>query len=845
MKYELFDYQRAATAGCLDRLARGRADRQRGYLSAFALSAITGAGKTVIASAAIEAILHGSAEFESDPDSRACFLWVTDDPALNNQTRSKMLQSSDLLQPSRLRILDNDFLDAELQPGFVYFLNVQKLSKNSGLSRGGVNLRQHSMWEVLANTVDNPMTDLYLVLDEAHRGMKATRDRQSIVQRIVSGHAGVNPPVPVVWGISATIDRFTAAMKGITGRTEYPYVEVEIEKVRASGLIKDEIGIEEPDEAGTFSTTLLREAVSTLLGYERRWAEYSEHEREPPVLPVLVVQVPDKASHAKLSELVTVIESVWPDLEHDAVAHVFGEHEPIELPMRTLRWVPPESIEGDGGVRVVFAKQAISTGWDCPRAEVLYSERPATDATHIAQVVGRMVRQPLAHRIATDDVLNSVSCYLPKFKRTALGAIKAELEGRGKGGLDLSTGSDVVRKPAVFDRNAVLPAEVFTYLETLPSLPTPDTLVSPLRRARTLARLLTDGSPGGAFMEGAGAALTDVLNARLDGLAAEHRTVVHKNEEDLETTEIRRSRLRPTGEELSPTSRQLATHAADLDRDTRRIIRSLKEGAGLDYYKYRVAAANSTVDRLEVRVQIAALIMVPGVAEAVDAVATAWVRARLDQFAVDIKNTTGAVRAAYQRVQEQAAEPEAVALSLTDNLSTATVDSKGEPLPSFPGHIFCDSHGGFPIALNLWETDVITEEIDRSSFVAWYRNPARPTPSSIRVAYQTDAGVWTSLQPDFIIVSQRDDGTLGASIVDPHGDHFADAKNKLLALADFAEHHGDRFVRIESVTKTSDGLRYLDLKEEAVRSAVRAFGGAEVASLYQSDVSAPFHPVAV
>ena len=65
----------------------------------------------------------------------------------------------------------------------------------------------------------------------------------------------------------------------------------------------------------------------------------------------------------------------------------------------------------------MLAKEAISTGWDCPRAEVLFSERPAKDATHIAQVIGRMVRQPLAHRIATDDALNSVTCYLPLFDR--------------------------------------------------------------------------------------------------------------------------------------------------------------------------------------------------------------------------------------------------------------------------------------------------------------------------------------------------------------------------------------------------------------------------------------------
>ena len=130
MKYELFDYQRAAAVECLDRLIRGRDDSDKGYLSSFALSAITGSGKTVIATAAIEGLLHGSADLEVEADPRATFLWVTDDPALNNQTRNKMLQASDLLQPARLRILDNDFLDSELMPGRVYFLNIQKLSKN-------------------------------------------------------------------------------------------------------------------------------------------------------------------------------------------------------------------------------------------------------------------------------------------------------------------------------------------------------------------------------------------------------------------------------------------------------------------------------------------------------------------------------------------------------------------------------------------------------------------------------------------------------------------------------------------------------------------------------------------
>ena len=95
-----------------------------------------------------------------------------------------------------------------------------------------------------------------------------------------------------------------------------------------------------------------------------------------------------------------------------------------------------------------------------------------------------MVRQPLAHRIATDDALNSVACFLPKFDRSKLGTIKAELEGVGKANGEGALGAAVVRDPKVFDRNTALDVQVFNLVETLKGLPAPDILASPLRRAR-------------------------------------------------------------------------------------------------------------------------------------------------------------------------------------------------------------------------------------------------------------------------------------------------------------------------------------------------------------------------
>ena len=433
-------------------------------------------------------------------------------------------------------------------------------------------------------------------------------------------------------------------MGEVTDRTGYPNVAVDIERVRASGLVKDEIGLAQPDEKGTFSTTLLREAVKATRGFEERWAAYSSAEGEPEVLPVLVVQVPDKASDAKLTELVGTIEEEWPGLGPRAIAHVLGEHERLTLGSRSVEWVYPESIQTETEIRVVLAKEAISTGWDCPRAEVLYSERPAKDATHIAQIIGRMVRQPLAHRIATDDALNSVTCYLPLFDKKALTAIKDELEGKGAENGQNRVGATVVRAPMVFERNAMLDPAVFAFIDALPSIPTPDRTASPLRRARKLARLLADDAAGAPLLADAGAALTARLNSRLDGRAAEFKAQVDANVEDLLTTVVATTRVTTVGEDIGdgPAIATIATHSRDVARDAQRIIDSVREGVGKAWFAASGDGRNRRRTAMRVRVRCAALLRVDGVAATLDATATEWVKEQLDRFRVEILNTVGA-----------------------------------------------------------------------------------------------------------------------------------------------------------------------------------------------------------
>ena len=355
MRYTLKDYQADAVIDVLRHLADARYDwHQREKPVAFSLTATTGAGKTVMAAAVLEALFDGDAEFEFDPDPGAVVLWFTDDPALNEQTRFRLLQAADrLASASRLVVIDNSFNQEKLEPGKVYFLNRQKLGKKSLLVRGAEHdpndprreldklpaappdARAYTFWDTLKNTIEDERLTLYLILDEAHRGMKSRSDTESeeratIVQRLINGANGI-PPVPVVWGISATVERFDTAMKNAQGRTTYPAVVVDPARVQESGLLKDDIRLEFPTESGEFDTVLLARAARKVRAASEMWQHYAQRQgSDEPVLPLLVVQVPNTPSNELLISAFATVRDNWPELTTDAMAHVFGDHQTIE-----------------------------------------------------------------------------------------------------------------------------------------------------------------------------------------------------------------------------------------------------------------------------------------------------------------------------------------------------------------------------------------------------------------------------------------------------------------------------------------------------------------------------------
>ncbi len=237
----------------------------------------------------------------------------------------------------------------------------------------------------------------------------------------------------------------------------------------------------------------------------------------------------------------------------------------------------------------------------------------------------------------------------------------------------------------------------------------------------------------------------------------------------------------------------------------------------------------------DAHVKVAALARVDQVSGELDREANGLCKTWFDYYRVALKNQTEERQALYDEIKGMSPMVQTTDLKRPKIRAEDTVNQDGEKIETRTGHLMSDSDGEFPIAsLNGWEIYVLDKEMGRPEFIAWYRNPARPSADAMAVAYTDDQGHWRRMCPDFLFFhGQTPD--VKVSIVDPQGPHFSDALPKLQGLADFAEHHGTLFHRIESVARMTDGtLRVLDLTKPEVRQAITVHTDAKV--LYLSDV---------
>ena len=871
MKFTLKEYQRDAVRDALANLGkarrywRGERDKTR-----FSLTAVTGAGKTVMAAAAFEALFHGDDEFDFEADPGAVVIWFSDDPSLNEQTRFRLMEASDRINHTDMVVVENTFNRSKFEAGKIYFLNTQKLSKNSLLVRGfdqdeleakagallpetRPDLRAYTIWDTIQNTIEDPDLTLYLVLDEAHRGMgKPTTASQNakstIVLRLINGVGGV-PGIPVVLGISATVERFDKAMEGAVKRLKLDNVTVDTSKVQESGLIKDTILLDIPKEAGDFDTVLVRRATDKLKDSTKAWAEYAKQQDEShTVLPLMVLQVPNTPDPSEIGRALDTIYTRYPELPNGSVAHVFGEHTTQRFGNRDVPYIEPQRVQESGWVRVLIAKDAISTGWDCPRAEVMVSFRAASDRTHITQLLGRMVRSPLARRIPGNELLNTVDCLLPKFDRKmATSVVDALIKGDDTQG---ATPGRILVDYVEVKPNPDVPVSVWQAFEALPSQTRPQRGAKPAKRLTALAHELASDD----ILPNAGKLAHAGLHETLDRFQHDNRKMIADKRETVLTVDGRtvRADLQGKAKSFNQMWEEAADAAAiaDVYRRATHVFTPDIARTYVDHLAYKVANPDDDAEDfleaiVEARVTVAGLGLVTEVQGHFDGEADRLVKAWMAQYGAQIKALSDDRKESYRQIIEMSADPQDVEMIKPEARFEPTKARDGDAmtdLPTWKNHLLCDEDGGYPAELNTWETDVVEIESAREGFGFWYRNPQQPGQSSLGIAYLSD-GQYRMVRPDFIFFATLDDGTVVVDLVDPHGTQLADAIPKLRGLAQYARTHAAVYRRIEAVAEVNGKLRVLDLTREDVRAAIDELQGGDVTanSLFAGSVATDYH----
>lgn len=118
MKIDLISFQDKAVKDLRVNIADAcDSYRKRGKTQVVSLQAPTGAGKTIIAAALIESIYYGismadGSIFAEQPE--AVFVWLSDSPELNEQSRQKIELKTSKLRFGQCETISEDSFDREM-----------------------------------------------------------------------------------------------------------------------------------------------------------------------------------------------------------------------------------------------------------------------------------------------------------------------------------------------------------------------------------------------------------------------------------------------------------------------------------------------------------------------------------------------------------------------------------------------------------------------------------------------------------------------------------------------------------------------------------------------------------
>ncbi len=346
----------------------------------------TGSGKTIVLTHFMDEYIKGHA--------KTVFVWLT--PGKGNLEEQSKAKMDKYIHNSSTKLLA-DIMTSGFQENDCCFINWEKLTKkgNNALKDS----ERTNFLEWIDKAFNNGIS-FKIIIDESHHNF--TEKSDAIIQLFKTDKIIRCSATPLV-SKDATL------------------IEISEEEVIKEGLIKKMLIINKdfPSEIDTDNQThyLLEKAYSKQQELRSLFLQ-----RNLDINPLIVVQLPNKSA-ALCDTVEKWFESKGVTTEAETLAiWLSGRHENVD------------GISNNNAESVaVIMKQAVATGWDCPRAHILVKLRENMDETFEIQTIGRIRRMPEAKHYE-NDLLDS--CYLYTFDGKFTQGVKQSL---GKSALEAKT----------------------------------------------------------------------------------------------------------------------------------------------------------------------------------------------------------------------------------------------------------------------------------------------------------------------------------------------------------------------------------------------------------------------
>jgi type III restriction enzyme len=347
----------------------------------------TGSGKTLMTAKFIEEIIR------EVPEMDLCFVWISIGKG------ELHLQSKHSLErvfggAPRVSLVEEEFTGGRerIIRNEVVVVNWEKLRSKERETGDWKNIlmkdgEKLNFRDVLSRTREQ--RKVIMIIDESHIG--ATAERTNELRDEINAD--------VILEMSAT-PRITPdprdLARGTTG-----YVFVEPKDVIDEGMIKKELIINEKIDEITDDEADSQEVVLQT-AYKKRLELKKLFEKEKAnINPLVLVQIPTaEAGEDKIKAVRKFLADKGITERKDGVGNGKLAIWLSEQKSETLDWVS----EPDNEIEFLIFKQAIDTGWDCPRAHILVKFRESHSETFEIQTVGRILRMPEQKHYASEDL---------------------------------------------------------------------------------------------------------------------------------------------------------------------------------------------------------------------------------------------------------------------------------------------------------------------------------------------------------------------------------------------------------------------------------------------------------